>query len=153
MRGSRAGEKLTRMTSRIPTCLLLGIFAGWLNRHQQAIIEYLRSENEILKRQLNRRRPRLTDGERRLLAVKGKALGRKVLETVACIVTPDTIPAVAPPLVRCRSHQDRRGQSGGGGTFPVSLYSLSWAAATFDRAATILALRSAIFFFHAARSA
>jgi putative transposase len=91
LRGSGAGEKLTRMTSRMPTYLLLGIFAGWLNRHQQAIIEYLRSENEILKRQLRGRRPRLTDGERRLLAVKGKALGRKVLEAVACIVTPDTI--------------------------------------------------------------
>ena len=35
------------MTSRMPTYLLLGIFAGWLNRHQQAIIEYLRTENEI----------------------------------------------------------------------------------------------------------
>jgi hypothetical protein len=66
----------------MPTHLLLGIFAGWLNRHRQAIIEYLRSENEILKRQLNGRRPRLTDEERRLLAVKRKALGRKVLEAV-----------------------------------------------------------------------
>jgi transposase InsO family protein len=89
--GERGRGDFDRMTSRIPTYLLLGIFAGWLNRHQQAIIEYLRTENEILKRQLNGRRPRLTDEERRLLAVKGKALGRKVLEAVVCIVTPDTI--------------------------------------------------------------
>ena len=82
----------------MPTYLFLGILAGWLNRHQQAVIEYLRTENEILKCQLNGRRPRLTgrrprltDEDRRRLAVKGKALGRKVLETVACIVTPDTI--------------------------------------------------------------
>ena len=33
----------------------------------------------------------MTDEERRRPAVKGKALGRKVLEAVACIVTPDTI--------------------------------------------------------------
>ena len=79
------------MTSRLPTYLWLGILAGWLNRHQQAAIEYLRTENEVLKRQLNGRRPRLTDDERRRLAVKGKALGRKVLATVAGLVTPETI--------------------------------------------------------------
>jgi hypothetical protein len=94
----------------MPTYLLLGIFAGWLNRHQQAIIEYLRSENEILKRQLNGRRPRLTDGERRWLAVKGKALGRKVLEAVAGIVTPDTILAWHRRLVAVKWTFPRRTQ-------------------------------------------
>jgi hypothetical protein len=48
-------------------------------------------ENELLKRQLKGRRPRLTDEERRRLAVKGKALGRRVLAEVACLVTPETI--------------------------------------------------------------
>ncbi|MGA2446618.1 MAG: hypothetical protein ABSG50_14440, partial [Opitutaceae bacterium] len=94
----------------MPTYLLLGIFAGWLNRHQQTIIEYLRSENEILKRQLNGRRPRLTDEERRLLAVKGKALGRKVLEAIACIVTPDTILAWHRRLVAVKWTFPRRTQ-------------------------------------------
>jgi hypothetical protein len=70
------------MSPHAPTYLLLGILAGWLNRHQQAVIEYLRTENEILKRQLKGRRPRLTDDERRLLAMKGKALDRKVLDAV-----------------------------------------------------------------------
>lgn len=91
MPGDGAGERLTRMTSRLPTYLLLGILAGWLNRQQQAVIDYLRAENEVLKRQLKGRRARLTDEERRRLAVKGKALGRKVLAEVACIVTPETI--------------------------------------------------------------
>ena len=81
------------MTPRLPTYLLLGILSGWLNRRQQAIIEYLQTENEILKRRLNGRRPRLTDGERRRLALKGKALGRRVLATVAGIVTADAIMA------------------------------------------------------------
>ena len=79
--------------SRMPTHLFLGILAGWLNRHQQSVIEYLKTENEILKRQLNGRRLRLTDYDRRRLAIKGKELGRRVLEAVAGIVTPDTIMA------------------------------------------------------------
>ena len=37
------------------------------------------------------RRLRLTDDQRRRLAVKGKALGRKALARLATIVTPDTI--------------------------------------------------------------
>jgi hypothetical protein len=89
--GGRAGEKLTRMTGRLPTFLLLWVFAGWLNRQQQAMIDYLRAENEVLKRQLKGRRPRLTNEERCRLAVKGKVLGRKVLAEIACIVTPETI--------------------------------------------------------------
>ena len=36
-------------------------------------------------------RMRLTDSQRRRLAVKGKLLGQKLLATVAGIVTPDTI--------------------------------------------------------------
>ena len=61
------------------------------NRHQEAIIAYLQEENRVLKEQLGGRRLRLTDDQRRRLAVKGKALGRKLLRKVACIVTPDTI--------------------------------------------------------------
>jgi putative transposase len=48
-------------------------------------------ENRILRGQLGGRRLRFTDVERRRLAVKGSALGRKVLRDVAAIVTPDTI--------------------------------------------------------------
>ena len=67
--------------------------AGWINRHQQDVVDYLISENRALKGQLRGKRLRLTDVERRRLAVKGKVLGRKVLEQVATIVTPDTIMA------------------------------------------------------------
>lgn len=79
------------MNFREPTYVFLGILTGWLNRHQLAVIEYLQTENEILKRQLDGRRPRLTDGDRRRLAIKGKALGRRALAALAGIVTPDTI--------------------------------------------------------------
>jgi hypothetical protein len=36
--------------------LLLAILAGWSNRQQQEVIEYLRTENQILKEKLGKRR-------------------------------------------------------------------------------------------------
>ena len=92
----------------MPTHLLLGLLAGWLNRQQQAVIDYLQAENEILRRQL-KGRPKLTDGERRLLAEKGKALGRKMLGEVAGIVTPATILAWHRRLVAMKWTFPQRG--------------------------------------------
>ena len=71
--------------------LLLATFAGWVNRHQAQVIEYLVEENRVLKEQIGKRRLRLTDDQRRRLAAKGRILGRRVLARVATIVTPDTI--------------------------------------------------------------
>jgi len=71
--------------------LLLVTFSGWVNRQQSQVIDYLVEENRILKEQLGGRRLRLTDDQRRRLPAKGKVLGRKLLERVATIVTPDTI--------------------------------------------------------------
>ena len=65
--------------------------AGWVNRHQEDLIDYLREENRVLREQLGGRPLRLTDAQRRRLAVRGKKLGRRVLTQVAGIVTPDTI--------------------------------------------------------------
>ena len=80
-----------------PWQLLLAILAGWSNRQQQEIIEYLRTENQILKEKLGNRRILLSDDQRRRLAVKGKVLGRKMLESIGTLFTPDTDPAVASP--------------------------------------------------------
>ena len=71
--------------------LLVVAIAGWLQRDQQAAIVYLLEENRVLKARLRRRKLRLTDADRRLLAVKGKALGRELLAEVAGIVTPETL--------------------------------------------------------------
>ena len=79
------------MSTLHPWQFLLITLAGWINRNQQDVIDYLLKENRVLKRQLRGRRLRLTDDERRRLAVKGKALGRQVLQKIATIVTPDTI--------------------------------------------------------------
>jgi len=54
--------------------------AGWLNRQQQAVVDYLIEENRVLREQLEGQRLRFTDEQRMLLAVKAKLLGRQVLE-------------------------------------------------------------------------
>lgn len=40
--------------------LLVAILAGWVNRQQQAVVEYLRSENQVLRESYGKRRIRLT---------------------------------------------------------------------------------------------
>ena len=65
-----------------PWNIILFSIAGWLNREQGAVIEYLKEENRILRELLGDKRPRLSDEQRRRLAIKGKALGRKLLSTV-----------------------------------------------------------------------
>ena len=62
-----------------------------MNHRQLQVIEYLREENRVLREQLGDRRVRLNDNQRRRLAVKAKALGRKALAEVASIVTPETL--------------------------------------------------------------
>ena len=47
---------------------LMMIFAGWVNRSQQDVIEYLQAENRVLREQLGNGRLLLTDGQRRRLA-------------------------------------------------------------------------------------
>ena len=74
-----------------PVQLLLAIVAGWINERQARAIDYLREENRVLREQLKGKRIRFTDAQRRRLAAKGKALGRRLLGEVATIVTPETI--------------------------------------------------------------
>jgi putative transposase len=74
-----------------PLQVLLLAVSGWVNRHQQEVIEYLVEENRVLKEQMKGRKLRLNDDQRRRLAAKAKRLGRRVLNQVATIVTPDTL--------------------------------------------------------------
>jgi transposase InsO family protein len=75
----------------VPLQLLVASLMGWFQSGQYEIIEYLREENRVLKTQLRGKRVRLTDDDRRRLAVLGARLGRRILAEVATIVTPDTI--------------------------------------------------------------
>jgi hypothetical protein len=59
-----------------PWQLMLIILASWVNRQQQ-VIDYIRTENAVLKENFGKKRILLTDDQRRRLAVKGKVLGRK----------------------------------------------------------------------------
>lgn len=74
-----------------PWQLVLVALAGWINREQLQIIDYLKEENRVLREQLGKRRARFTRDQRRRLAVKGRAIGRRALGAIGCIVTPDTI--------------------------------------------------------------
>ena len=71
--------------------LLVIALAGWLNRHQQAVIDYLIEENRVLKDQLDGQRLRFTDEQRIRLAVKAKVLGRRALDEIEMLVAPDTL--------------------------------------------------------------
>lgn len=65
--------------------------AGWVNRGQQDVIEYLQAENRILREQLGGQRLRFSDAQRRRLAEAAKKVGRKRLFGIETIVTPDTL--------------------------------------------------------------
>ena len=71
--------------------VVLTILSGWINEQQQHAIEYLRTENQVLKEKFGTKRIVLNDDQRRRLAVKGKLLGRKVFEAIGTAYTPDTI--------------------------------------------------------------
>ncbi len=53
---------------------LMSIFAGWVNRSQQDVIEYLEEENRVLREQLGGKRMLFTDRQRRRLAAKAKVI-------------------------------------------------------------------------------
>src|SRR5271168_5265351 len=93
-----------------PLQLLLVIFAGWVNRHQLDVIDYLREENRVLKERLGGHRIRFTDAERRGLAGKAYALGRKALNELQTLVTPDTLLRWHRQLVASKwNYSQRRG--------------------------------------------
>ncbi|MEM6820320.1 MAG: hypothetical protein AAF558_00065 [Verrucomicrobiota bacterium] len=53
--------------------LILFCLAGWINRDQQAVIEYLQEEIRILK-EMHGRRLQFDDRQRRRLATKAKKI-------------------------------------------------------------------------------
>ena len=86
-----------------PFSLLVVSVAGWMNRHQQHVIEYLMEENRVLREQVGNRRMRFNDEQRRRLAVTAKVLGRKLLAQIATIVTPETLLAWHRKLIAKKS--------------------------------------------------
>jgi len=74
-----------------PLAMLIMMLAGWINRQQQEAIEYLKEENRILREKLGPKRILLNDSQRRRLAILGRRIGRKALNEVCCVFSPDTV--------------------------------------------------------------
>jgi len=77
---------------------LVAWMAGSINSRQlevidylREVIDYLRGENRVLREQIVGRRLRVTDDQRRRLAVKGKIVGRRRLGEFAGLVMPETL--------------------------------------------------------------
>ena len=79
------------VASLFPLQYLIATLALWLNRQQQEVIDYLKEENRMLKAKLGGRKIQFTDAERRRLAIRAKAVGRKLLSQLETLVTPDTL--------------------------------------------------------------
>ena len=74
-----------------PLQMFVMILAGWVNEQHRAVNAYLKEENRVLRELHGNKRLRFNDDQRRRLAAKGHALGRRVLREFESIVTPDTI--------------------------------------------------------------
>lgn len=74
-----------------PLQMLLVMVAGWVNEHQRCVISYVQEENRVLRELHGKKRLRFNDDQRRRLAARGKALGRRLMGEIGTLVTPDTI--------------------------------------------------------------
>jgi hypothetical protein len=74
-----------------PWTFFMVALAGWMNRQQQEAIEYLRTENRILREKLGHKRLILNDSQRRRLATVGMKLGKDLLRQFGTLFSPDTI--------------------------------------------------------------
>ena len=92
-----------------PWQLLVVALASWVHHEQQKIIQFYQAEIKALMEAQGKKRLLLSDDHRRLLAVKGKSLGRKALMELTTIVTPDTILRWHRTLVAQKwDHSDKR---------------------------------------------
>jgi putative transposase len=108
-----------------PWQLFFLILAGWVNRRQQEIIEFQNAQIRVLMEKMGRKRILLTNDQRRVLAVKGKALGRKTLMDLTTIVTPDTILRWHRRLIAAKwDYSDRRKNQQGRPPIPNDLAQL-----------------------------
>ena len=78
------------MTNYAPQFWLLAL-AGWINREQQDVIEYLQAENRVYREMLGERRLRFDDAQRRRLASRSKALSRGALANLGHQVGRSTV--------------------------------------------------------------
>ncbi|MEM7234735.1 MAG: IS3 family transposase [Planctomycetota bacterium] len=93
-----------------PLSLLITAMAARLNEHQAKTIDFLIEEIEVYQEIVGTGRLPLTDDQRRRLAIKGKAVGRKRLKDLPTIMKPDTILGWFRRMVaRKHDHSAKRG--------------------------------------------
>jgi transposase InsO family protein len=74
---------------------MMTAFSCLFDDQARQVVEYLKEENRVLREQLRDkygcRQVRLTDSQRRRLASKGVAVGRRLLDEVTDLFSPDTV--------------------------------------------------------------
>jgi hypothetical protein len=65
--------------------------AGWMNRQQQQVIEYLRTENQILREKLGHKRVILNVAQKQRLATAVMKLGKDLLRKWGTLFSPSTL--------------------------------------------------------------
>ena len=73
-----------------PMRFILLCLAGWVNREQLTLIEYLLEEIRVLK-EIHGKRPWFSDAQRQRLAAKTKKIRYGKLKEIANIATPQTL--------------------------------------------------------------
>ena len=74
-----------------PLRFILICLAGWMNREQQAVIEYLQEEVRVLREHIDKKRIPFSDEQRSRLARKAKKIAFGKLGEIASLVTPETL--------------------------------------------------------------
>ena len=87
--------------------------AGWMNRQQQDVIEFLREENRVLREKLGHKRIILNESQKRRLATAAMKLGKDLLRQFGTLFSPSTLLKWHHWLVARRyDSSDRRGKRG-----------------------------------------
>ena len=68
--------------------------AGWMNRQQQQVIQYLRDENHILREKLGKKRLILNESQKCRLATAAMKLGKDLLRQFGTVFSPATTPSM-----------------------------------------------------------
>ena len=95
-----------------PVKFVLLCLAGWMQREQQAVIDYLQEEVRVLKEAFGEKKPRLNDAQRIRLAAKAKKVKFGRLKEIARIVTPQTLLRWHRELVAKKYDSSRRRRRG-----------------------------------------
>jgi putative transposase len=96
-----------------PWQFIIIALAGWMNRQQQEVIEFLREENRILREKLGHKRIVLNTAQKRRLATAAVKVGKDMLRQFGTLFSPDTLLAWHRMLVaRKYDGSTRRGKRG-----------------------------------------